>query len=615
MPLDEVISTIELERRPSRPPDYQAESEALAGLMEALAQATERGGADSLLQTLAETALRLCRAHSAGVSLLDQEGGAWVFRWRGAAGVWAKFLGGSMPRDMSPCGVVLDRDRPLLMSYPERHFRYEGEAPPLAEVLLIPFHHGGTAVGTVWLIAHDETRRFDAEDLRLMTRLSRFAATAFHLLLAQERTSRLVAEAARGAGLAAALEEGRRAAEALRDADRRKNEFLAMLAHELRNPLAAMHNAVNVLRLPDAPPDVSASMSGMLERQVRQMARLVDDLLDVSRITRGTIELRRQTVDLVPVLNQAVEDIRALAGSLDHQLLVTIPAEPIFIDGDPARLTQTIGNLLNNGCKFMNPGGALSLSLERDGDQAVIRVRDRGIGLRSDQISRIFDMFMQVNTSLERPVSGLGIGLTLVRNLVELHGGSVEARSEGLGFGSEFVVRLPVVEVTTRSAAAATRHTAEAARHAAEAEPARGPADSRRPAEPVPAVSRRVLIVDDNHDVAVSLATALETKGHEVHVARDGVEALEAAARTRPDLVLLDIGLPRLNGYDTCRRIRERPWGRHLTLVAVTGWGQDTDRRLSQEAGFDDHLVKPVDDTALGKLLLTCPKQSDGRDS
>ena len=609
MPLDEIISTIELERRPSRPPDYRAESEALAGLMEALAGATEGVGADSLLQTLSETALSLCRAHSAGVSLLDEEGGG-VFRWHGAAGVWAKFLGGSMPRDMSPCGVVLDRDRPLLMSYPERHFLYEGEAPPLTEVLLIPFHHEGKAVGTVWIIAHDETRRFDAEDLRLMTRLSRFAATAFHLLLAQERTSMLVAQAARDAGLADALEEGRRAAEALHDADRRKNEFLAMLAHELRNPLAAMHNAVNVLRLPGAPPDVSASMSGVLERQVRQMARLVDDLLDVSRITRGTIDLRRQTVDLVPILNRAVEDIRALAGSLEHELMLSLPAQPILIDGDPARLTQTIGNLLNNGCKFMKPGGVLALSLEREGSQAVIRVRDRGIGIGADQIPRIFDMFMQVNTSLERSASGLGIGLTLVRNLVELHGGSVEARSDGLGLGSEFVVRLPVVEVTTRPEVATRPATTP---HAAAMPPARGTADPRSAADPVSAVGRRVLIVDDNNDVAVSLATALRTKGHEVHVARDGVEALEAAARIRPDLVLLDIGLPRLNGYDTCRRIREQPWGRQLTLVAVTGWGQDTDRRLSKEAGFDDHMVKPVDDTALGKLLLSCPKHSDWR--
>ncbi|HYV20037.1 MAG TPA: ATP-binding protein [Verrucomicrobiae bacterium] len=574
--------------------------------MQALADATEGAGADSLLQTLAETALTLCRAHSAGVSLLDQAGGG-VFRWRGAAGVWAKFLGGSMPRDESPCGVVLDRDRALLMSHPERHFLYEGEAPPLTEVLLIPFHHEGKAVGTVWLIAHDDTRRFDAEDLRLMTRLSRFAATAYHLLLAQERTSALVARAARDAGLADALEEGRRAAEALRDADRRKNEFLAMLAHELRNPLAAMHNAVNVLRLSRSAPEVSVSMTGMLERQVRQMARLVDDLLDVTRITRGTIELRRQSVDLVHVLNQAVEDIRAFAGSLEHELRVTLPMQPIFIEGDPARLTQTIGNLLNNGCKFMNPGGVLALSLEREGTQAVIRVRDRGIGLDADQIPRIFDMFMQVNTSLERSASGLGIGLTLVKNLVELHGGSVEARSEGVGLGSEFVVRLPVAEVAAQPVPARPTPVPSAA-----TTPARAVARHAMAAAQ-PGLSRRVLIVDDNNDVAVSLATALRTKGHEVHIARDGVEAIEAAARIRPDLVLLDIGLPRMNGYETCRRIREQPWGRELTLVAATGWGQDTDRRLSKEAGFDDHLVKPVDDIALGRLLLSCAKRSRWR--
>jgi len=422
VPLDSVIGTDELVRRLARAPDYQAESQALAALMEALADATGGSGAGLLWKTLAETALALCRAHSAGVSLLDQEGGREIFRWPGAAGVWGPFVGGSIPRDQAPCGVVLDCDRPLLMLHPGRHFPLAGDGPPLVECLVVPFHCAGKAVGTVWIMSHDETRCFDAEDLRLMTRLSRFAATAYQMVLAQETRA------------------------SLREADRRKNEFLAMLAHELRNPLAAIHNVVDVLRLSGGAAEVAGSVSGMLERQVRQMARLVDDLLDVSRITRGRIELRRERIELAPILNQAVHDVRALAESMEHELTLTLAAPPIFVDGDPSRLAQAIGNLLHNGCKFMPRGGLLALTVEQEGEQAAIRVRDRGIGIAADQLPRIFDMFMQVDTSLERPVSGLGIGLTLVRNLVELHGGTVEARSDGVGHGSEFILRLPVVE-------------------------------------------------------------------------------------------------------------------------------------------------------------------------
>ncbi|HEV8200960.1 MAG TPA: ATP-binding protein [Candidatus Polarisedimenticolia bacterium] len=428
LPLDAVIGNGELERRLARAPDYQAESQALAVLMESLADATGGAGAASLMQTLAETALDLCRAHSAGVSLLEQEGGREIFRWPGAAGVWGQYVGGSIPRDQAPCGAVLDADGPLLMLHPGRHFPLAGDGPPLVECLVVPFHCAGKAVGTVWLMAHDETRSFDAEDLRLMTLLSRFAATAYQLTLAQQ------------------------AGASLRGADRRKNEFLALLAHELRNPLAAIHNVVNVLRVSGGAADVTGSVFGMLERQVRQMARLVDDLLDVSRITRGRIELRRERLELAPILNQAVHDARALADALEHQLTLTLPAQPIVVDGDPSRLAQAIGNLLNNGCKVMPRGGRLAVTVEREGEQAVIRVRDHGIGIAAEHLPRIFDMFMQVDTSLERRVSGLGIGLTLVRNLVELHGGSVEARSDGVGQGSEFILRLPVVDAPPPSA-------------------------------------------------------------------------------------------------------------------------------------------------------------------
>ena len=318
--------------------------------------------------------------------------------------------------------------------------------------------------------------------------------------------------------------------------------------------------------------------SEMLERQVGQMARLVDDLLDMSRITRGKIELRPERIELAPIVLQAVEASRALYRNMGHELSVALPSEPVYLDADPTRLTQVIGNLLNNACKFTDKGGRVWLTIERAGTQAAIRVRDTGIGIAADQLPRLFDMFTQVDTSLERSRDGLGIGLTLVKTLVEMQGGTVEAHSEGLGQGSEFVVRLP-------TAAAMDRRSQPAA--AALATMARG----------------RILVVDDNEDGAESLSMMLELAGHETHTAHDGLEAIEATERLRPDVVLLDIGLPRMNGFEVCRRLRQQPWGRQLILVALTGWGQDEDRRKSKEAGFDAHVVKPVDPDALMKLL------------
>jgi len=369
----------------------------------------------------------------------------------------------------------------------------------------------------------------------------------------------------------------------LSDADRRKNEFLAMLAHELRNPLAPISNAARALRL-GGEAESLRSASDMLERQVQQMSRLVDDLLDMSRITRGKIELRKEPLELAPVVHHAVEAARALYRNMDHELTVTMPDEAMEVSADPTRLAQVIGNLLNNACKFTDRGGHVWLTVEKDGHEAVIRVRDNGIGIAPEHIPGLWEMFAQVDTSLDRSRGGLGIGLTLVKTLVEMHGGTVHAQSEGPMRGSEFTVRLPVLSDVVRPAS-----------HAAVVEP------------PSPAVRRRVLIVDDSEDGAESLAILLQLGGHETHVAHDGVEALEVAEKVRPDVVLLDIGLPRLNGYEVCHRLRKEPWARNLAVVALTGWGQDEDRHRSREAGFDAHLVKPVDHDALLKLLASLP--------
>jgi signal transduction histidine kinase len=369
------------------------------------------------------------------------------------------------------------------------------------------------------------------------------------------------------------------AEKALREADRRKDEFLAMLAHELRNPLAAIRNAVQALLQKAGDAQVVRSASEILDRQVRHMVRQVDDLLDVSRISRGKIDLRKERAELAAVVNHAVDTVRPLCDSLHHELTVTLPPKPLYVFGDPIRLAQVVGNLLNNACKFTDRGGRISLAVEEDGGQAVIRVRDTGIGLAADQVGRIFDLFAQVDSSLERARDGLGLGLTLVQKLVEMHDGTVEARSAGSGQGSEFVVRLPLLGGPP-------------------------PAPPREPsgAKPVAMTPCRILVVDDNCDSANSLAMLLALLGHTVDTAHDGLEAVERAATFRGDVILLDIGMPRLNGYEAARRIREQRQ-KGLRLVALTGWGQEEDRHRSQEAGFDAHLVKPVDLTELTELL------------
>jgi PAS domain S-box-containing protein len=367
---------------------------------------------------------------------------------------------------------------------------------------------------------------------------------------------------------------------ALREADQRKNEFLAMLAHELRNPLAPIRNAVDILRLTGTEAGAVQRTSAMLERQVGQMVRLVDDLLDVSRVSRGRIELRRERVDLASVINQAVEATRPLFAAKGVELTVIPPDGQVHLHADPARLAQVVGNLLSNASKFTPSGGAVRLSVKRERGHVTIRVRDSGVGIPQSDLTRIFELFAQVDTSLERSHGGLGIGLTLVKSLVEMHDGRVEARSEGPGTGSEFIVHLPVLVGTSQSSGA----------------PAPGEG---------PTATYKILVVDDGRDAADSLALLLRLHGHEARTAHDGVDAVSVAEEFRPDVVLLDIGMPRLNGYEACRRIRAAPWGRNIVLIAQTGWGQEEDRRQTEEAGFDAHIVKPVDYARLLRLIAS----------
>jgi PAS domain S-box-containing protein len=367
--------------------------------------------------------------------------------------------------------------------------------------------------------------------------------------------------------------------EDLREADRRKDEFLAVLAHELRNPLAPIRTGLELMRLAGDDTSAFEEVRTTMERQSQQMVRLIDDLLDVSRITRGAVELRKSRVELATVVENAVETSRPLIEEMGHVLDVAVPKQPIVLEADPTRLAQIISNLLNNAAKYMPRGGRIQLSAERLDGTAVISVKDSGIGIPAEMIERIFDMFTQVDGSLERSHGGLGIGLTLVKRLVELHGGSVEARSAGVNQGSEFMVRLPAVVGLLTEAPSA---------------------DGESPAA---ASKRRILVVDDNENAAKVLGMLLTALGNETRTAFDGLTAIELAETFRPEIILLDIGMPKLNGYDTARRIREQPWGKNIVLAALTGWGQDEDKRRTREAGFDHHFVKPVEPAVLQKLL------------
>lgn len=819
--LESVLRTPELKRRPARTPDYRAECNALSELSAILTDSPQ-----AILQKLVEVILEICRAGSAGVSLLSMDRDNAMCYWAAIAGALSECTGNRISRDDCPCGITLDRGAPQLFMHPERHFTgLTSISPLIEEVLLIPFYVKGKAVGTVWIIAHDKHRKFDAEDLRLITSLSKFAAGAYQMLESLDTLKQQGSELhesrelyrtlfesidegfciiqmifddddnpvdyrflqinpafARETGLENALGKSMRemipdhdkhwfqiyghvalariavrfedysqtlqrwfsvfafpiaepanrqvglifsniterkraeqaikyhsdeiqtllnavplgvylvdadfciravnpiaepvfpdipggvigrdfdevihnlwekryadevveifrhtlttgqpyvsreraeyridrdiveyyewrldritlpdgrygvvccfrdiseeiqtrkeieqSRDALRETDRRKNEFLAMLAHELRNPLAPIRNVAQILRLPELDARAREAASDMLDRQINQMVRLVDDLLDVSRITRGKIVIRKQRIELASIVNQAIETVRQFCESKHHRLTVNLPPRPIYLDADPARLIQVVGNLLSNAYKFTQPDGDIRLTVERENAHALIRVLDNGIGIADEQRSRIFEMFTQVDTSLERPQSGLGIGLTLVKNLVEMHQGSVEVYSDGIGKGSEFIVRLPVAPG----------------------------ASGYRPAKPsarnkTPAVPRRILVVDDNVDLTRSLVTLLKLAGHDVHTRADGLEAVTAAEQLHPDVILLDIGLPGLNGYEAARRIRKLQTDNSTVLVAMTGWGQEEDRRRSKEAGFDVHMVKPLDLDRLSTLL------------
>lgn len=407
------------------------------------------------------------------------------------------------------------------------------------------------------------------------------------------------------------IDDQRNAEQALREADRRKDEFLAVLGHELRTPLAPIRNAVEILRNAALDEAQASAARDMIDRQVRQMVRLIDDLLDIGRITTDRIRLRTERVELAAILEQAVETVRGELDAAGHELVVRAPTDAIRLDADPARLVQVFANLLGNACKYTGPGGRIELDVERGHDPSqgacvVVRVKDNGIGMPAEFLPKLFMHFSQARPALEHSQGGLGIGLALVRRLVEMHEGRISGRSDGPGRGSEFVVTLPVIE----DEAAVTLAPGPLRPVPLDAQGAQAGGDARQRAAGPP--RRRTLVVDDSHDCAESLAILLRLHGDEVELAHDGLEALEVAGRVRPHVVLLDIGLPKLNGYDTCRALRAQQWGRDMLVIAQTGWGQDEDRERAMRAGFDAHLVKPIDCAALMQVLESLSKRAGG---
>jgi signal transduction histidine kinase len=380
---------------------------------------------------------------------------------------------------------------------------------------------------------------------------------------------------------------------ALKEADRHKDEFLAMLAHELRNPLAPIHNAVQLMRLKAVTDPQLMWSRDVIGRQLAHLTRLVDDLLDVSRITRGKINLNKEVIELGALVTRTVETVQPLIDERGHTLSVEVPPGTLAVLGDPTRLTQALGNVLGNAAKYTNPGGHICLSVTPAGAEVVIQVRDNGVGIPADLMPMIFNLFTQLDRTSGPPQSGLGIGLALVQRLVEMHGGSVTAHSEGPARGSEFAIRLPLF--IRERVEPKPLHKLNALEH------------SMTNADGTARTQRRILVADDNNDALESLATLLQLSGHEVYTAANGAVALESAEQHRPEVALLDIGMPKLDGYEVARRIRAQPWGQRITLVALTGWGQDSDRRRSQEAGFDSHLVKPLDLDKLTELLAALP--------
>ncbi len=459
----------------------------------------------------------------------------------------------------------------------------------LLVALLISFWLAGGVTGPVRAVTQVARQVIERRDFTLRARRTTndeigVLVDAFNTMLA-EVGQRAAALEESNRALQQETEERRHAEAGLRLADQHKDEFLATLAHELRNPLAPMVNAVRLIQMPDAELGTTSRAHGIITRQLSQMVRLVDDLFDMSRIRSGKLALRKQSVELASIVNNAVDTARPLLDEHNHTLTLELPGQPIYLQADPVRLAQVFSNLLNNAAKYSDPGGQVTLSVAVAGSTVRVRIDDRGIGISAETLPRIFQMFAQGDSSLEGNQSGLGVGLALAQRLIELHGGSITAESRGLGQGSSFTVVLPVMAALTSERPSAGVAAPQARAH-------------------------RILLVDDNVDFATSLALLLQALGHEVRIAHDAEQALAVAGELRPEIAFLDLGLPRVSGYELARALRAAAETASTVLIALSGWGHARDRQRSQEAGFSVHLVKPVELHDIQVVLATLVRAS-----
>ena len=640
VPLESVLCTEELNRRPSRPPDYKKESDALTALAQALADSPR-----TILQRLAETILEVFQSDSAGISLLTTDDGGKRFHWPAIAGVWKPHIGGGTPRDFGPCGDVLDRNTPLLFRHFERRYAYFlPVTPPIEECLLVPFYVGGKAVGTIWAIAHNDRRKFDAEDMRQLLRLGKFASSAYQALAvldgleqrvaalqkanvelqasrrvslslmdnairARQVTDNVIAELRQAEGslttdmreanahLVVTAVHAHTRTEDAEQANHLKDEFLATMSHELRTPLNAVLGWARMLGSQQLPPDRAGHAIAIIERNAVALTHLIDDLLDISRIGAGTLHVSSQPVDLIAVAQAALDAVRPLAASgnvhleFSHDLAATNP-----VSGDAGRLQQVIWNLLANAIKFTPEDGRVGIFIEPSNDHMEVRVVDTGEGISPDFLPHLFERFRQADGATTRRHTGLGLGLAIVRQLVELHGGTVQAASEGLGRGATFTVRLPISAGEARVGQAAVlvdRRTAASA------------------ASPMPRLPRldglRILVVDDDLDGRTLTSLVLTQAGASVKAVASVREAHQALEVERPDALVSDLGLPGENGYALIRHIRqhEAEHGGFLPAVALTGYARAEDAARVLAAGFQAHLPKPVDPIDLTAAIAT----------
>lgn len=551
-PLESVIATDELAKRPARIPDIERENHALLQLVAEMGHPSRH-----VLQRVVEVALDLCRAGSAGVSIVEHRDGQERFRWHAVTGPLRDNLWSIAPQDTSPSAVAVDRSAVQLFARPDRHFRHLAEVKPtILEMLVAPFLVDGRMGGTIWVVAHDRERHFDAEDVQLLVDLSNVAAPAYH---------------------AYCLVEG------FRDSSRRKDEFLAVLSHEMRNPLAAMSNAVKYL-VQTLPLDGDQERArGVVQRQLAQVIRLNEDLLDVSRIGHGTLELRTERTDLVSAVRMGREAAAPALAEYDRDISVTLPDAPMWIEGDATRLSQVVTNLLTNAARRTRSGGKVSLTLSRQGGEAAIVVASETDTVAAGWAFSDSDGYA-APSGAERRAEAQGIGLTLARNLTEMHGGRVATVNVGSGLDNGFEARFPLLD-------AAGNITLETADRRGDSRSAREP--RRR---------ERVLIIDDSVDASDSLAMLLRSWGHDVRTAQGATAGLRLEWDFEPHAVILDIEMPGKNGYEVAAELRVRR-RRDLLLVALSGHAREEDRARSLEAGFDHHLTKPANVDMLRRLL------------